>query len=47
MEGSEYGPEVDIWCLGVLTFEMVCGKAPFYNASKKKTIENIKQVQMM
>lgn len=35
IEGSEYDMSVDLWCLGVLAYELMVGKAPFYHISRK------------
>lgn len=35
LEGTEYDMSVDLWCLGVLAFELLAGKAPFYHISRK------------
>jgi serine/threonine protein kinase len=32
---------MDLWCMGVLCYELLVGKAPFYNVSKKQTIQKI------
>ena len=36
---------VDLWCLGVMTFELMTGKAPFYHISRKETLKRIKNVR--
>lgn len=35
---------VDLWCLGVLTYELLVGKAPFYHISRKETMKRILNV---
>ena len=32
---------MDLWCMGVLCYELLVGKAPFYNVSRKQTIQKI------
>ena len=41
MEGKEYGLTMDLWCLGVLCYELLVGKAPFYHVSRKQTMQKI------
>lgn len=41
LEGSEYDMSVDLWCLGVLAYELMVGKAPFYHISRKETMKKI------
>ena len=44
LSGESYDNFVDVWALGVLTYEMLTGKAPFYNASRNETMNNIRNV---
>ena len=44
IEGQAYDDSVDIWCVGVLAFEMLIGKTPFYNISRAQTMDKIKAV---
>jgi serine/threonine protein kinase len=46
LEGSEYDMSVDLWCLGVLAYELLVGKAPFYHISRKETMKKILNVHL-
>jgi serine/threonine protein kinase len=35
LEGESYDNFVDIWAIGVLAYEMIIGKAPFYHISRQ------------
>ncbi|EWG50058.1 AGC/PKA protein kinase [Fusarium verticillioides 7600] len=41
ISGRGYGKSVDWWCLGILTYEMLCGYTPFANESPLLMYENI------
>jgi aurora kinase len=34
IEGKDYDQNVDLWSLGVMTFEMMTGQLPFYSISR-------------
>jgi serine/threonine protein kinase len=41
-----YDKSVDIWCIGVLIFELLHGKPPFEECTEEGTITRIKQINM-
>ena len=53
IEGKEYDNTIDIWCLGVMLFEMLNGVPPFTpldscepNMKEKKIYDNIKKMKI-
>ena len=40
-----YDQNVDLWCLGVLIYEFLCGKPPFESADTVTTCQKIKAVE--
>ena len=40
-----YDKSVDIWCLGILIYELCCGRSPFDSHSQYETKSKIKQGQ--
>lgn len=41
LEDSDYGRAVDWWGLGVVMYEMLCGRLPFYNQDHERLFELI------
>jgi len=41
-----YGTAVDYWSLGVLTFELLCGRTPWHSKNKKKLFHDIKKAPL-
>jgi serine/threonine protein kinase len=44
IEGLEYDISVDLWCVGVLAYELLAGRPPFYHISRQETFNKIKNV---
>jgi aurora kinase len=43
LEGGSYNSEIDVWAIGVLAFELLTGRPPFYHSSRQMTIKNIQK----
>lgn len=41
IKSREYDQQVDLWALGILTYELLCGKPPFEEATKDLTYKRI------
>ena len=46
VEKKGHGPEVDIWALGVLCFELLTGKLPFNGNNNQEIYKNIKTLNI-
>ena len=47
IENKGHGKYVDIWCLGVLLFELLVGVPPFYGKDRAMLIKNIMKVHIL
>ncbi|ETO28542.1 hypothetical protein RFI_08592 [Reticulomyxa filosa] len=45
VEKKKHDPSVDVWALGVLLFEFVCGNPPFETNDQAKTLQKIKKLE--
>jgi len=43
LRGDQYGPEVDIWSMGVICYVLLAGYPPFYDEDQKKLFKKIKE----
>lgn len=46
IDGSGHNEKLDVWSLGVLTFELLTGKAPFTPSGVKQKREKMKQLEI-
>ena len=46
LEDSDYGRSVDWWGVGVVMYEMMCGRLPFYNRDHEVLFELILTVSV-
>ena len=47
MAASGWGPEVDMWAVGILVFWMLCGRTPFDDDNIPQILQNILQVSVV
>ncbi len=45
MAATGWGPEIDMWAVGILVFWMLCGRTPFDDDNVPQILQNIMQVQ--
>ena len=45
LEDNDYGRAVDWWGVGVVLYEMMCGRLPFYSRDRKVLFELILMVR--
>jgi len=45
LDNNNYGPAVDIWTVGVLCYEFLCGSPPFESKSQGETYHKIRNLQ--
>lgn len=46
VSNKPYNYKCDIWCIGVLMYEMICGDAPFVARTYKQTYERIQKCDL-
>ena len=46
IDGNGHNEKVDIWCIGILLFEMLIGRNPFYDNNRNNLIQNIMNVNI-
>uniref|UniRef100_A0A6U0K1E1 Aurora kinase n=1 Tax=Percolomonas cosmopolitus TaxID=63605 RepID=A0A6U0K1E1_9EUKA len=46
VEKRSHDSNLDLWCLGVLCYEFLCGKAPFHSTSSQETFRKISRVEI-
>ena len=46
VEGDYHDEKVDLWSLGVLCYEFLCGKPPFETATHQETYQRIIRVDL-
>jgi len=47
VDEQEYDEAVDVWCLGILMFEMLYGFPPFHSKKKEETFEKIRSQKLV
>jgi serine/threonine protein kinase len=46
LSGGEYGQSVDLWAFGILLYEILCGRTPFYSKNRDEVYERIENAPL-
>eukprot|EP00172_Hildenbrandia_rubra_P003031 Plantae.Rhodophyta-Hildenbrandia_rubra.ctg4410.p1 GENE.Plantae.Rhodophyta-Hildenbrandia_rubra.ctg4410~~Plantae.Rhodophyta-Hildenbrandia_rubra.ctg4410.p1 ORF type:complete len:533 (-),score=69.84 Plantae.Rhodophyta-Hildenbrandia_rubra.ctg4410:1968-3566(-) len=46
LNGHEYGQSVDLWAFGILLYEILCGRTPFYSKHRDEVYDRIENAQL-
>lgn len=46
LSGSEYGQSVDLWAYGILLYEILCGRTPFYSKNRDEVYNRIEKAPL-
>ena len=47
LQHKQYDTSVDLWCIGVLTYEVLTGRVPFEGEKRKEVMEKILSVTIV
>ncbi len=47
VEEKEYNESIDVWCVGILMYEMLFGFPPFHSKTKEETFEKIRNQRLV
>lgn len=46
LSGKEYGQSVDVWAYGILLYEILCGRTPFYSKNRDEVYSRIENAEL-
>lgn len=46
LSGREYGQSVDVWAFGILLYEILCGRTPFFSKNREEVYNRIENAEL-
>ncbi len=46
LSGKEYGQSVDVWAFGILLYEILCGRTPFFSKNRDEVYSRIENAEL-